>query len=181
MESWKPLFKIILFSLTANTGLCFIRYIFNPYTGSISNINHIDRKIEEKVILQLSDNINDKEDVNNDTISKFRKEYSKVGITDDSIKNILDPIDYFKQWFDEACIANVLEPNAMCLSTCYNNKPSSRMVLMKGLDHNGFVWYTNYNSRKSYELINNPHASLTFWWGELERSVRVEGIVEKGI
>eukprot|EP01035_Chromulina_nebulosa_P017503 gene17503-23060_t len=67
----------------------------------------------------------------------------------------------------------------MCLSTSIDNKPSARFVLLKGYDKNGFIWYTNYDSRKGKELEKNNFASLTFWWGELERSVRIEGIVEK--
>jgi len=69
----------------------------------------------------------------------------------------------------------------MCLSTVTkDNRPSSRYVLLKGLDdHNRFQWYTNYESRKANELLNNPYASLTFWWGDMERSIRIEGKVEK--
>lgn len=65
----------------------------------------------------------------------------------------------------------------MCLSTVWDNRPSSRMVLLKKFDACGFVWYTNYNSRKAKQLEKNPHAALTFWWPETERSVRVEGMV----
>ena len=68
---------------------------------------------------------------------------------------------------------NTIEPNAMCLSTCFNNRPAARYVLLKDFSSKGFVWYTNYESRKSMELAANPYASLTFWWGALERSVRV--------
>ena len=72
------------------------------------------------------------------------------------------------------------EPNAMCLSTCGSDlKPSARIVLLKGYDQDGFVWYTNYESRKGEQLMANPHAALTFWWGSLERQIRIEGSVEK--
>jgi pyridoxamine 5'-phosphate oxidase len=109
----------------------------------------------------------------------LRKDYSSKGIQDDDSNIAKGPFAFFGAWFQEACSASVLEPNAMCLATCVNNVPSARVVLMKGYDEKGFVWYTNYNSRKSQELITNPVAALTFWWGELERSVRVEGRVEK--
>jgi len=85
------------------------------------------------------------------------------------------PMSLFDQWFQDA--ASLTEPNAMCLSTCSAQaKPSSRMVLLKGIDH-GFVFYTNSNSRKGKELAENPVASLVFWWGQ--RQVRVEGRVER--
>jgi pyridoxamine 5'-phosphate oxidase len=90
-----------------------------------------------------------------------------------------NPYPLFKQWFEEACESNVLEPNAMFLATCQDNKPSGRVVLMKGYDDQGFVWYTNYNSRKGGDLAKNANAAVTFWWGDLERSVRIEGVVEK--
>ena len=68
----------------------------------------------------------------------------------------------------------------MCLSTCgKDGKPSARFVLLKNYDDRGFVWFTNYESRKSDQLSENPFAALTFWWGELERSIRIEGSVEK--
>jgi len=112
-------------------------------------------------------------------VSELRKEYSLKGISDEDMDNINDPVEFFASWFAEACKATILEPNAMCLSTCHDNKPSSRMVLMKEFDRRGVAWYTNYNSRKSNELLSNPHAATTFWWGELERSVRIEGAVER--
>lgn len=105
----------------------------------------------------------------------LRVSYSKQGLDDACLSN--DPHVMFRAWFDEACAAKVVEPNAMCLSTCSGNKPSARYVLLKGYDERGFVWYTNYDSRKSAELAENPNAALTFWWGDLERSVRIEGRV----
>lgn len=110
-------------------------------------------------------------------IKDLRKEYSKQGLEENNAHS--DPMKQFASWFQEACNANVLEPNAMCLSTCFENKPSARMVLLKDFDSRGFVWYTNYNSRKSHELDSNKHAAITFWWGDLERSIRIEGIVER--
>jgi pyridoxamine 5'-phosphate oxidase len=90
-----------------------------------------------------------------------------------------NPFDVFKEWFDEALAADVLEPNGFCLSTVVDNRPSARIVLMKGFDERGFSFYTNYESRKSKEMSTNPYAAGTFWWGPLERSVRIEGEVEK--
>ena len=107
----------------------------------------------------------------------LRKEYSRKGI--DVADMPTNPYSTFKVWFKEACDANVIEPNAMCLSTCKDNVPTARYVLLKGHDERGYVWYTNYNSRKSADLLENPRAALTFWWGDLERSIRIEGTVEK--
>jgi pyridoxamine 5'-phosphate oxidase len=91
-----------------------------------------------------------------------------------------DPIRQFAKWFVEARASALPEPNAMTLSTATaDGRPSGRIVLLKQFDEDGFVFYTNYNSRKSDELAANPHAALTFYWAELERSVRVEGTVEK--
>jgi len=113
-------------------------------------------------------------------IQDLRKEYSRIGLSEnDSLIKSGKPIDLFALWLQEACSANVIEPNAMCLSTCKNNRPSARFVLLKAFDDRGFVWYTNYESRKSEELSENPFGALTFWWGDLERSVRIEGRVVK--
>jgi pyridoxamine 5'-phosphate oxidase len=86
----------------------------------------------------------------------------------------------FRQWLQEAIAAELPEPNAMTLATVDANlRPSTRVVLIKGLDERGIVWYTNYESRKGQELAGNPYAALQFHWVELERVVRVEGRVEK--
>lgn len=94
---------------------------------------------------------------------------------------LADPIEQFQVWFAKAVeAADVLEPNAMTLATAdKNGRPSARMVLLKGCDAQGFVFYTNYHSRKGQELTDNPWAALTFWWGSLQRQVRVEGAVER--
>ncbi|KAF9498984.1 pyridoxamine 5'-phosphate oxidase [Pleurotus eryngii] len=91
------------------------------------------------------------------------------------------PIDQFKEWFTEVVNARVVpEPETMCVSTCSpSGIPSSRFVLFKQLDARGFIFYTNYSSRKSQELLANPHAALAFYWREVHRSVRVVGKVEK--
>lgn len=111
-------------------------------------------------------------------VAALRKEYSRTGLDEQTLPTD-DPYALFQLWFDEACAAKVIEPNAMCLSTCKDNRPSARFVLLKGHDERGYVWYTNYTSRKSAELLANPHAALTFWWGDLERSIRIEGRVEQ--
>ena len=91
-----------------------------------------------------------------------------------------NPFDQFVQWLDTAIDANVYEPNAMVLSTVSSDsKPSSRVVLLKGVDEQGFRFYTNYLSKKGNELGGNKNASLLFFWPELERQVRVEGTIEK--
>lgn len=116
---------------------------------------------------------------NNRAVSDMRKEYSERALLETEVPS--DPYQLFVNWFDEACtVSSGVEPNAMCLSTVSSDhKPSARYVLLKAHDDRGFVWYTNYNSRKGEELAINNYAALTFWWGDLERSVRIEGTVEK--
>lgn len=90
-----------------------------------------------------------------------------------------DPFDLFKAWFHEALEDETREPNAMVLSTVRpDGFPAARVVLLKGVDH-GFVWFTNYGSDKSRQLQETPKASITFWWGEREKQVRITGMVEK--
>jgi pyridoxamine-phosphate oxidase len=111
-------------------------------------------------------------------ISALRENYVSPELLESKVS--ADPYDQFKIWFDEALGAGLREPNAMALSTARKDgKPSSRIVLLKGFDKQGFVWYTNYASRKARELSENPHASLLFHWNELNREVRIEGIVTK--
>jgi pyridoxamine 5'-phosphate oxidase len=111
-------------------------------------------------------------------IADLRITYAQSKLDEDTIHP--DPIQQFQAWFDQACAANILEPNAMTLATATpSGVPSARIVLLKGLDDRGFVFYTNYDSRKGQELEANAHAALVFWWGALERQVRVEGRVEK--
>ena len=110
-------------------------------------------------------------------ISGLRIEYKKQSLR----KRDVDPSPtiQFKQWFDDALNAQVPEPNAMTLSTVNaDGQPSGRVVLLKGMDADGFSFYTNYSSRKGVELKQNPKAALTFFWMELERQVRIEGDVE---
>ncbi len=90
-----------------------------------------------------------------------------------------DPMLQFDQWFVEAEKAEVYEPNAMSLATSMNGQPSIRIVLLKGYDAQGFTFFTNYLSDKGKALAVNPKASLNFFWKEIERQIRIEGMVEK--
>lgn len=91
-----------------------------------------------------------------------------------------NPITFFEQWFNEAIAAKALEPNAMTLSTAtLDGKPSSRIVLLKQIKHEGFVFFTNYDSKKGLQIAENKYCALNFVWHELERQVRIEGTVEK--
>ncbi len=110
--------------------------------------------------------------------AELRKEYMRRGLSESELDP--DPIRQFQRWFDEATSAGLIEPNAMTLATATRDgHPSARMVLLKGFDARGFVFYTNYESRKGGELEQNPQAALVFFWVELERQVRVEGRVER--
>mmetsp|Transcript_13036 Transcript_13036/g.51688 ORF Transcript_13036/g.51688 Transcript_13036/m.51688 type:complete len:159 (-) Transcript_13036:5921-6397(-) len=98
------------------------------------------------------------------------------GLTDAELGS--DPILSFATWFEEAANTGVSDPNAMCLATSSpDGTPSARMVLLQSFDQRGFVWYTNYESRKAKEIELNPKASLVFYWQSLNRSVRIEGSV----
>ncbi|KAL3512955.1 hypothetical protein ACH5RR_025672, partial [Cinchona calisaya] len=111
-------------------------------------------------------------------ISALRENYISPELLEDQVE--ADPVDQFQKWFDDAVAAGLKEPNAMSLSTAGSDrKLSSRMVLLKGFDKDGFVWYTNYGSRKARQISENPHAALLFYWDALNRQVRVEGPVEK--
>ncbi|WP_295768382.1 pyridoxamine 5'-phosphate oxidase [uncultured Mucilaginibacter sp.] len=91
-----------------------------------------------------------------------------------------NPVKQFEAWFNEAVKAEIHEPNAMTLATStHDGRPSARVVLLKGFDEKGFIFYTNYLSRKGKEIAKNPHAALVFFWGDLERQVRIEGTIEK--
>ena len=111
-------------------------------------------------------------------ISQLRKSYERAELSE--VASHADPLQQFGQWLTEAISAEIPEPNAMTLATVAGNlRPSTRVVLIKGYDERGLVWYTNYMSRKGQELAGNPYAALQFHWVELERVVRVEGRVEK--
>ncbi len=111
-------------------------------------------------------------------IADIRTEYRRHSLSEQDVA--ADPIAQFTRWFDEAVNAAVVEPNAMCLATATPDaSPSARMVLLKGFDARGFVFYTDYRSRKGQELADNPRASLCFFWAELERQVRINGAVQR--
>ncbi|MCX8098072.1 MAG: pyridoxamine 5'-phosphate oxidase [Casimicrobiaceae bacterium] len=113
-----------------------------------------------------------------DAIADLRKEYKLAALDERDVAP--DPITQFRKWLDEAIQAQLPEPTAMNLATVgADGRPSARIVLLKGLDERGFVFYTNYASRKGRELAERPFAALTFHWVELERQVRIEGAVEK--
>ncbi|MGI9113687.1 MAG: pyridoxamine 5'-phosphate oxidase [Chthoniobacterales bacterium] len=111
-------------------------------------------------------------------IAALRQEYSAHGVRRSDLDP--DPIRQFAVWFTAAVEAGIAEVNAMMLATVSaENKPSARVVLLKGYSHDGFVFYTNYTSEKGRHLAANPHAALALHWKELERQVRIEGVVKK--
>lgn len=112
------------------------------------------------------------------SLADLRTDYRMASLSESDVN--ADPIAQFSTWFAEAQRAEVPEPNAMCLATSTTDGfPSARIVLLKGLSENGFVFYTDYRSQKGQELTLNPRASLCFFWQALERQVRVSGVVER--
>jgi pyridoxamine 5'-phosphate oxidase len=112
------------------------------------------------------------------TIADIRKDYSSRHLLEKDVSK--DPITQFKIWWEEAVISQIDEVNAMTLATASSDGfPSARIVLLKGFDMNGFTFFTNYKSFKGNQLEENPKACLVFFWKELERQVRVTGIVQK--
>jgi pyridoxamine 5'-phosphate oxidase len=108
------------------------------------------------------------------TLADLRKDYSLAGLAEKDLAR--DPFRQFDKWFQEVEAAKIPEPNAMVLATSgREGRPSSRVVLLKGVDGRGFVFYSNYESRKGRELELNPHAALLFPWVQLERQVNIEG------
>ena len=111
-------------------------------------------------------------------LASLRAEYQLSGLDESGLAP--DPVTMFTQWFDNARAAGVLEPNAMVLSTVSaDGVPSARTVLLKGLSAHGFVFFTNYESRKARELGANPHCCLLFGWYQLQRQVRIEGVASR--
>jgi pyridoxamine 5'-phosphate oxidase len=111
-------------------------------------------------------------------IADLRKSYEKAELSEEA--SHADPLQQFEQWLQQAIEGQIPEPNAMTLATVGSDlRPSTRIVLIKGYDERGIVWYTNYQSRKGQELSGNPHAALQFHWVELERVVRIEGVVSR--
>ncbi len=110
-------------------------------------------------------------------IASLREEYARAELTEESVDQ--NPHEQFRRWFDEAVSAEVLEPNAMVLSTVGEEGPFQRTVLMKALDQRGIVFYTNYKSRKAQHIEANPRVSVLFPWYPLERQVMVAGKVKR--
>lgn len=107
-----------------------------------------------------------------------RLSYDKHELTEDQIKS--DPFDQFKLWFEEVKQSSIKEANAMVIATATaDGKPSARIVLLKEVNEKGFVFYTNYDSRKGHEIGDNPQGQILFYWDVLERQVRIEGRLEK--
>jgi len=111
-------------------------------------------------------------------IAERRREYTRASLDVDTVAR--SPLEQFAIWFDDALSSELREPTAVALATVgADGRPGARMVLLKGFDARGFVFYTNYDSRKGRELAGNPHASLLLYWAELERQIRIEGEIEK--
>ncbi|MGH7655003.1 MAG: pyridoxamine 5'-phosphate oxidase [Gemmatimonadaceae bacterium] len=111
-------------------------------------------------------------------LADLRRDYARESLSERDVAP--DPIVQFAKWFTQAQGAGMVEPNAMTLATSTRDgRPSARIVLLKGVDARGFVFYTDYRSRKGSELESNPNVSLCFWWGELQRQVRVTGTVAR--
>jgi pyridoxamine 5'-phosphate oxidase len=114
----------------------------------------------------------------NNAVADIRREYRQTALHKDAV--LADPIEQFKQWLGDARTAELIEPTAMTLATATpDGRPSARIVLLKGIDESGFVFFTNYTSHKGHQLDANPWAALVFWWDVLERQVRVEGTVSR--
>ncbi|HTQ64456.1 MAG TPA: pyridoxamine 5'-phosphate oxidase [Puia sp.] len=112
------------------------------------------------------------------SIAGIRKEYKKESLSENEIET--DAFDQFHKWWKEVLDSKIEEANAMTLATASNDGiPSARIVLLKGVDKKGFIFFTNYNSFKGQQLLENPRACLVFFWKELERQVRITGLVEK--
>jgi len=111
-------------------------------------------------------------------IQNLRQDYRASTLVESAVSP--NPLKQFETWFNDAVKAEIHEPNAMTLATStHNGRPSARVVLLKGFDQNGFAFYTNYLSRKGKEIAKNPHAAMVFFWGPLERQIRIEGTIEK--
>ncbi|CAB3964568.1 pyridoxine/pyridoxamine 5'-phosphate oxidase [Burkholderia cenocepacia] len=112
------------------------------------------------------------------TLADLRINYSRASLDEADVAH--DPFAQFDRWFNEALAAKLPEPNTMTLATVGDDgRPSARIVLIKGVDERGFVFFTNYESRKGRDLAAHPEAALLFYWIELERQVRIEGRIEK--
>ncbi|MEJ2900970.1 pyridoxamine 5'-phosphate oxidase [Pedobacter panaciterrae] len=117
-------------------------------------------------------------DLTKENIQNLRQDYRSASLSENDVDS--NPILQFKKWFQDAVSSQLYEPNVMTLATSDRfGKPTARIVLLKGIDEDGFVFYTNYESKKGRDLVENPQAALVFFWPELERQVRIEGVVSK--
>lgn len=113
-----------------------------------------------------------------ESIQNLRQDYRSATLSETDVDQ--NPINQFGKWFKEALEARLYEPNVMTLATAdRNGKPSARILLLKEFDAQGFVFYTNYASRKGQQMEDNPFAAMVFFWAELERQVRIEGTISK--
>lgn len=113
-----------------------------------------------------------------DPFKAVRKEYTSGQLDEESVDQ--DPFKQFKVWFDAVMSSDVVEPNACALATTgIDARPSVRMVLLKGIDERGMIFFSNYSSTKGLQIDSNPHAAMLFYWAQFERQVRIEGEVEK--
>lgn len=111
-------------------------------------------------------------------INSLRHDFAKQTLDERDVH--IDPVLQFEKWFKEAVDAHVNEPNAMTVCTASKDgKPSARILLLRNFNEDGFVFYTNYTSRKGSEILDNPNCALLFFWPELERQVRIEGVLQK--
>jgi pyridoxamine 5'-phosphate oxidase len=112
------------------------------------------------------------------SIAELRKDYRQQSLSESEVE--IEPIKQFEKWWNEALQSRIEEVNAMTLATC-NSKghPSARIVLLKGFSGKGFIFFTNYESKKALEIKETPYACLVFFWKELERQIRIEGVVQK--
>src|SRR5438876_316290 len=114
----------------------------------------------------------------NDKVAELRKEYSQKSLIESEVES--DPVKQFNIWWQDALEARISEVNAMTLATASSDgMPSARTMLLKGFSENGFVFFTNYNSYKGQQLAENPKACLVFFWKELQRQIRITGLIEK--
>src|SRR5215207_2814798 len=114
----------------------------------------------------------------NSSLADLRRDYSSQSLLETDVAP--DPIEQFQKWWQQAMQSEIIEANAMTLATAsIDGMPSARIVLLKGFDKNGFVFFTNYKSYKAIQLEENPKACLVFFWQELERQVRIVGLVKK--
>lgn len=117
-------------------------------------------------------------EISKEMLQNLRQDYRAAELSEKEI--VKNPIAQFEKWFADAVNAEIFEPNAMTLATAdKTGRPNARMVLLKGFDETGFSFYSNYLSQKGKEIKRNPQGCLLFFWGELERQVRIEGKIEK--